>query len=66
MLVGAGIIDYAAPAWAVVIRRSDGKEVGRIPLGRDARDGEQEFRGVTSSLALPVDVFLRRWDLPQG
>lgn len=57
--------DWVAPAWVVVSLRGSGKEVGRIPAGRDDGAGEHLLAAVQASLAeKTLAEFLQAWHLP--
>ncbi|MCW2543478.1 MAG: hypothetical protein JWM40_1030 [Frankiales bacterium] len=68
-LVSGGLadIDAVAPAWVVVSRRADGKEVGRLTAGREAGAGEGLLASVTESMQqLSPQEFLLQWHLGDG
>ncbi len=55
--------DLLAPTWVVVLRKSDGAVVAKIPAGRAAGAGEAELAAVQADLqSLDVQEFLDRRD----
>lgn len=53
--------DLLAPAWVVVLRKTDGAVVYKIPAGRSADAGEEKLEAVQADLeSLDVQEFLDR------
>jgi hypothetical protein len=66
-VLGAGGVDWVAPAVVELTRQDDGRLVGRIPAGSSYYEQADALAAVRdSSEAREPDAFLAEWDLQDG